>query len=208
MKLKVCGMRDSRNISELYNEGVRTMGFIFYDKSKRFVSDEIEEKLFNDLPEDLKRVGVFVNESVKTVIDKIKKCGLDFVQLHGEETPKYCKKLAHFTKVIKAFRVDESFDFSITEKYNGVTYFLFDAKGQDYGGNGIKYDWTVLHNYKGGIPFLLSGGIGPSDRDRIIEINHPMLEGIDVNSGFEIEPGLKDVNKIKSFTSQLKCSTL
>jgi phosphoribosylanthranilate isomerase len=207
MKIKVCGLRDTENVLELYEAGIRMMGFIFYDKSKRFVDVERRRNLYDSIPSDVKKVGVFVNESVDFVIRIVEDCGLDFVQLHGEEAPEFCLEVQKFAKVIKAFRVDESFDFSELEDYQICDYLLFDAKGKEYGGNGIKYDWDLLQAYKLETPFLLSGGIGPDDVDEILSFEHSKFIGIDINSGFEIEPGLKDVEKIKSFISYLKCST-
>jgi len=201
MKIKVCGMRESENISELMTLKPNYIGFIFYEQSKRFVSDfpQIE------IPSSVKKVGVFVNESVDEIIEKATRHQLDFVQLHGDETHEYCEELsAKNIKTIKAFSVDENFDFNKTlpfEKH--VALFIFDTKGKNYGGNGVKFNWDLLQNYKGKTPFLLSGGINKNDAPEIKKIKHSAFLGIDINSGFELEPGLKNITEIKEFKSLL-----
>lgn len=207
MIIKVCGMRESYNVKALYDVGIRTIGFIFYEKSKRFFHQSIDVLDIENLPSDVNRVGVFVNEKLDKVIDIISDYNLTHVQLHGEESAEYCRKVNKYAKVIKAFRVDEHFDFEETEGYAGCDYLLFDAKGSEYGGNGIQYNWTLLNKYNKDVPFILSGGIGPNDAEKVNKINHPQFAGIDINSGFEIKPGLKNVNQIKSFINHLSCST-
>ncbi|MDP3945357.1 MAG: phosphoribosylanthranilate isomerase [Lutibacter sp.] len=201
MQIKVCGMRDKENISGLMTLKPDYIGFIFYDKSKRFVADfpQIE------IPSSVKKVGVFVNETIDEIIEIVKKHKLDFVQLHGDETSDYCEKLAlQNIKIIKAFSVDENFDFSAIKSFEKhVALFLFDTKGKNYGGNGIKFNWDLLQNYKGKTPFLLSGGITKNDAEEIKKMKHPAFLGIDINSGFEIEPGLKNIKEIKEFKNRL-----
>jgi len=201
MQIKVCGMRDKENISGLMTLKPDYIGFIFYGKSKRYVSDfpQIE------IPSSVKKVGVFVNETIDEIIEIIKKYKLEFVQLHGDETPDYCEKLAlQNIKIIKAFSVDENFDFSAIKPFEKhVSLFLFDTKGKNYGGNGIKFNWDLLQNYKGKTPFLLSGGITKNDAEEIKKMKHPVFLGIDINSGFEIEPGFKNIIEIKEFKNRL-----
>ena len=208
MKLKVCGMRDNENIESLIALKPDFMGFIFYKKSKRFVADFPT----TEIPLSIKKVGVFVNESLDTVLDIVEKHNLDCVQLHGNETPEYIDELLHSElvseshpiEVFKAFSVDDSFDFSKTDAYQKVCdYMLFDTKGKDYGGNGVKFNWDVLQKYKGEIPFILSGGITKNDVEEIKKINHSAFVGLDINSGFEIEPALKNINEIKEFKYNL-----
>ncbi len=204
MKIKVCGMRDADNISELIKLKPDYMGFIFYDKSKRFVSNFPEV----EIPSDIKKVGVFVNEAIDDVIEIAEKNKLEAIQLHGNESPEYCNQLRHSElvseshpiEIFKAFSIDNNFDFSKTDAYQKVCDFLlFDTKGKDYGGNGVKFNWQVLDKYKGETPFLLSGGISKIDVSEIKKISHKAFLGIDINSGFEIEPALKNINDIKEF---------
>ncbi|HSQ46471.1 MAG TPA: phosphoribosylanthranilate isomerase [Lutibacter sp.] len=201
MTIKVCGMRDKENISGLLALKPDYIGFIFYAQSKRFVADfpQIE------IPSSVKKVGVFVNEKVDEVLKVVEKYKLDFVQLHGNETSEYCSALsAKNIKIIKAFSVDENFDFSATKPFEKcVSLFLFDTKGNNYGGNGIKFNWELLQNYTGKTPFLLSGGISKNDSAEIRKFKHPAFLGIDINSGFELEPGLKNINEIKEFKNLL-----
>ncbi len=202
MKIKVCGMRNSENILNLIALKPDFVGFIFYNKSKRFVAGFPQV----EFPAEVKKVGVFVNESVSEIIKKVNEHKLDLVQLHGDETPQFCDNLKsnQASKIIKAFSVNESFDFDVTKPYeNSCNYFLFDTKGKNYGGNGIKFNWKILQNYKGKIPFLLSGGISVNDVLEVNKINHPKFIGIDVNSGFEIEPALKNIEKLKEFKNNL-----
>ncbi len=201
MKIKVCGMQDKENISGLLALKPDYIGFIFYGQSKRYVADfpQIE------IPSTIKKVGVFVNETIEEIIEKTNKHTLDFVQLHGNETSEYCEKLvAKNIKIIKAFSVDENFDFSAIKPFEKcVSLFLFDTKGNNYGGNGIKFNWELLQNYTGKTPFLLSGGISKNDSAEIKKMKHPAFLGIDINSGFELEPGLKNIKEIKEFKSLL-----
>jgi phosphoribosylanthranilate isomerase len=205
MLVKVCGMRDANNILELIKLKPDYLGFIFYDKSKRFVTNFPEV----EFPSDLKKVGVFVNETIDEIIEIADKNKLEAIQLHGNESPEYCEELKVLlirnVEIFKAFSIDENFDFSKTEAYQKVCDFLlFDTKGKEYGGNGVKFDWEVLENYKGTTPFLLSGGISKNDAKEIKKISHKAFLGIDINSGFEIEPALKNIANIKEFKQNLK----
>ena len=211
MKIKVCGMRNSENLQGLLALKPDFVGFIFYNKSKRFVDCFPQIAI----PKEIKKVGVFVNENVEEVLKIVEKYQLDIVQLHGEETPEYCKELkisrfkrsrkAEPLKIFKAFSIDDDFDFSKTNAYQKVCdYLLFDTKGKEYGGNGIKFNWEVLQKYKGKTPFLLSGGISKEDVFLIKNFKHNAFEGIDINSGFEITPGLKNINDIKEFKNNLE----
>ncbi len=214
MKIKVCGMRDAENISELIKLKLDFIGFIFYNKSKRFVADFPQVKF----PSTIKKVGVFVNESMEVILEKVKKYQLDIVQLHGNETSEYCIEIkkrhselvseSYSIEIIKAFSIDENFDFhSMAEYENSCNYFLFDTKGIDYGGNGIKFNWEILKKYKGQVPFLLSGGISKEDSTEILSFlrrqESKLCIGVDINSGFEIEPALKNIEEIKEFKNNL-----
>jgi len=222
MKLKVCGMRDVENISSLLALKPDFVGFIFYNKSKRFVADFPQIKF----PLSIKKVGVFVNETIEEIVEIVNKYQLDVVQLHGNETSVFCQKLIemvtersrsesitnsgistplnHQVEIIKAFSVDEHFNFGLTSEYEDCcSYFLFDTKGKNYGGNGVKFNWEILQKYKGNVPFLLSGGISKIDIVEIQNIQHSKFAGVDINSGFEIEPAMKDIKEIKEFKSNL-----
>jgi phosphoribosylanthranilate isomerase len=200
--VKVCGMRDAENIREVEALGIDLMGFIFWPKSSRYVSERPAY-----LPTNCKRVGVFVDEDIETVKRIAEDYALDYIQLHGHESPEYCAQLKGL-KLIKAFNIATTEDFKQTEPYTGIVdYFLFDTKGKSVGGNGEKFDWSVLSAYDGNTPFLLSGGIGPDDAEVLTSHFSPLTSkkcvGIDLNSRFEIAPGLKDINKLKDFLNAL-----
>jgi phosphoribosylanthranilate isomerase len=213
MKIKVCGMRDTENISGLIALKPDFVGFIFYKNSKRFVADFPQIKF----PDSIKKVGVFVKEDIQEVLRKVKAYNLDCIQLHGNETPEYCQKLSQSDSIpnpqhliiIKAFSVDNSFDFKKTEAFKKCCdYFLFDTKGKDYGGTGEKFNWEILQNYKGTTPYFLSGGITKNDVDQIASFQKrkesKRCVGIDINSGFETAPALKNINYIKEFKNNLQ----
>ena len=163
------------------------MGFIFYPGSKRFVGGKIEDKIHLVIPQSIKKVGVFVAESLENVLEIYSENKLDMVQLHGNEEPEYCARLKTLgIPVIKAFSVADDFDFEVLKPYlDYCDYFLFDTKGDLPGGTGIKFDWNLLNDYKYDVPFFLSGGIGVDDVERLRNFNHPMLLAIDENSKFE-----------------------
>lgn len=205
---KVCGMRAAANIEVVAAIQPQFMGFIFYKNSPRFVGDQFQ--IPENFPVGIKRVGVFVNETSDVILDLLRKHKLDFVQLHGDETPFYVRNLkAKGVGIIKVFRVDADFDFSTTKEFETVSdYFLFDTKGKQYGGNAIKFDWKLLQKYTGSVPFFLSGGISVDDIQALTEFKHPQWYGVDVNSGVEIEPGLKDSVKVKNLIQMLTESNL
>ena len=205
MKLKVCGMRDKVNIEQVAELGIDYMGFIFYEGSKRFVGDLLEVDCLSKLPTGMKKVGVFVNAPISEVIKLANKYGLDFVQLHGEETPQYVAELfALHISVIKAFAIDEKFDFkSISSYHPFADYFLFDTKGEQKGGTGKKFNWALLKNYDQKIPFFLSGGIDLGDIEEIQGLNHLNIHAIDVNSKFEMAPGLKNIDRIAQLVEKM-----
>ena len=202
MIIKVCGMRDGDNIREVEQLSIDWMGFIFYPKSSRYVSEVPAY-----LPTKCKRVGVFVDASTDEIIKKIRDFSLDMIQLHGNESPEQISHLSPLTNhlsIIKAFNIATAEDLKSTASYTGLAdYFLFDTKGPSVGGNGEKFDWSVLSNYEGDTPFLLSGGIGPDDAERILDYHHPKCIGIDLNSQFELAPGLKDVTTLSRFLNKI-----
>jgi len=199
MMIKVCGMRDAQNIRDVESLGVDWIGMIFWPKSKRYVAE-----VPSYLPEHLKKVGVFVDSTLDDILQHISDYQLDIIQLHGQESPDFAKALKPHT-IIKAFNIEKADDLLQTEKYEGIAdYFLFDTKGKMVGGNGQKFDWSVLTAYQGKTPFLLSGGIGPEDVESVKSFHHPRCIGIDLNSRFESEPGFKDINQLKTFINHIR----
>lgn len=196
-------MKHTTNREAVEKLPVDWLGFIFYPQSKRFVGSDPERFLFDS---EKPKVAVFVDENAFEILALAKNFGFSMVQLHGKENPKTCQMLKNQgVKIIKAFSVDENFDFTQTKPFEGaVRYFLFDTKTPLHGGSGQKYDWKLLDKYTGHIPFLLSGGIGADDAEEILKISHPKLTGIDVNSGFEDEPGVKNIEKLKKFIEEIQ----
>lgn len=198
MIIKVCGMRDPENMREVARLGIDWMGMIFFAGSpRRIIGNEQPAK--DNCP--VKKVGVFVNASFEEITETARLFRLDYLQLHGNETPDDCYALQkRGYPLIKAFQIATAADLEQTTAYEGrVDYFLFDTKCNGYGGSGRQFDWSVLEAYRGETPFLLSGGIRPESATAIRSFRHPRLAGIDLNSGFEIEPGLKDVEKLNHF---------
>ncbi|MGA0560790.1 phosphoribosylanthranilate isomerase [Larkinella sp. VNQ87] len=206
MKVKVCGMRDSDNIRDLLALAPDFMGFIFYDKSLRFVGEDLDSDLLKSFPRSVKKVGVFVNASPDYILRSVKKYDLQYVQLHGNETPEFCRNLRNRgISIIKAFAVDESFNFSMINNFKpSCDFFLFDAKGEQYGGNGFSFDWSLMNRYDNEKPFFISGGIDTNSLDSLAKIKHLKLYGVDVNSRVEMSPGLKDIELVKAIITRLK----
>lgn len=206
MKLKVCGMRDVENIKALSELKPDFIGFIFYDKSPRFVgNDALDAELINSLPRDIKKVGVFVNATIDYILQNVRKYGLHYVQLHGNEMPDFCRNLKFKgVNIIKAFSIDNSFIFSQLNNYKPhVDFFLFDAKGDGYGGNGITFDWNILKKYDNGKPYFLAGGISLENIDDLENII-PKPYAMDVNSKFEILPAIKDIEKLEELLEKIR----
>jgi phosphoribosylanthranilate isomerase len=199
VRIKICGMKFPENILEVGALLPDFMGFIFWEKSSRYFDSEIPM-----LPKSIKKVGVFVDESFEIIVSKIEKHNLDCVQLHGNETVEFCQKLKELPiEIIKVFSIKDNFDFEILREFENVCdYFLFDTKGKLPGGNGTTFDWNLLKKYPSNIPFFLSGGIGIEEINLLKDMNLPIY-GIDVNSKFETEPGLKNIELLKSFQSQI-----
>jgi len=204
IKLKVCGMRDGENIMQVASYQPDYMGFILYEKSPRFIGTNFPVP--DTFPSSIQRVGVFVNEEPQTVLKHVKNLKLDYVQLHGNENQEQCKQFKDAgIGVIKVFSVDDAFDFTVTEPYKSYAdFFLFDTKGKHYGGNAITFDWSILKNYDQETPFFLSGGINPENVSGIAELKGMNIHALDINSGVEITPGVKDVHKIKLINDILK----
>ena len=204
MLVKVCGIANPEFIYHINDIPINLIGFIFYPASKRFIANKLSAKQINSVPEHIKKVGVFVNEKKERILNIAKKYQLDFVQLHGDEDASFVNEISQKVRVIKAFRIHEAFNFeALTNFENHCSYFLFDTKDQLYGGTGKKFNWDILHRYTGNTPFILSGGISPDDIESIKQIKHPKFLGIDINSGFELEPGEKNIQQIQLFLKQL-----
>lgn len=204
MIIKVCGMRNTQNIREVISTGIDWIGFIFYPKSPRYAGDFLDNKLIKSL--SVNKVGVFVNESVERILETAQKFNLDLIQLHGNESPKDCDELhKNGYRVIKTLSIEKKEDLNSSKLYESVVdYFLFDTKSSNYGGSGKCFDWSILSYYKNKTSFLLSGGIKPESAEEIKNLHHSQFYGIDLNSGFEIEPGLKDAEKINEFINNIK----
>lgn len=200
LKIKVCGMKDDNNIKELMELQPDYMGFIFYEKSKRDVQGVLNQELLLSFPKSIKKTGVFVNASTAFILEKVETYQLDAVQLHGQESPEQAKEIKDKgLEVFKAFSVGETFDFAQLESYKGaVDYFLFDTKGKEAGGNGFTFDWTILNDYDNEVPFLLSGGLDGNNIEDVKKLSHLNIYAVDVNSKFETEPALKDIDLLKS----------
>lgn len=198
-KLKICGMKNPENILETSKLHPDFMGFIFWKKSPRYLSEEIPK-----LPESIQKVGVFVNETIENVLSIVQKHDLRFVQLHGDESVEYCQNLFQKNvRIIKVFSIENSFDFSSLKPFEPyANYFLFDTKGKLPGGNGTTFNWEILKKYNSEKPFFLSGGIGISEIENLKKLNLPIF-AIDINSKFETAPGLKNPELIKQFISKL-----
>ena len=196
MKIKVCGMRSPENIDALMRLQPDYMGLIFYEKSPRYVGD-LQVTDLQNMPEDVIKTGVFVNEDIAVINSLVERFNLRAVQLHGNESPALCVQLRSKVTVLKAFGVDENFNFDTLNDYAGsVDYFLFDTKTVTHGGSGQTFNWQVLENYKLNVPFFLSGGLSLENLENIKHIKHPAFYGVDLNSRFEIQPGLKDTDKL------------
>jgi phosphoribosylanthranilate isomerase len=213
MKIKVCGMKYQENIKEAVSLQPDYMGFIFWEPSSRFFKGQMPE----EFPETIKKTGVFVNEHIDSILNKVEKFSLNAIQLHGNESENFCamlketlkESLPSNTELIKVFSIKDNFDFSLLESFEPYCdYFLFDTKGKLPGGNGYTFDWSVLKSYPSKKPYFLSGGIGI---DQIEEINQFLEEpaakycyAVDVNSRFESKPGFKNIELLNRFINSLK----
>ncbi|MEM6737546.1 MAG: phosphoribosylanthranilate isomerase [Bacteroidota bacterium] len=203
LKLKVCGMRDAKNIKGLMNLKPDFMGFIFYPESPRYAQD-LDEELMAKVPLSIDRVGVFVNEEIHKILALSQKYNLTYAQLHGDENLNYATELkTKGIKIIKVFRIKDSIPSAALRYVNIADYLLFDTYGTGYGGSGKHFDWNILKNHDIKVPFLLSGGVQIEDINEIKSMKLPMLAGLDVNSKFELEPGLKNLELVKELKNKL-----
>jgi phosphoribosylanthranilate isomerase len=213
MKIKVCGITDANTAAALSKAGVDYIGFIFYPASKRYVLNTLTfEQIKNIQLPGVVKVGVFVNEPADKVIEIATVAGLDMIQLHGDETPNYCKEMANYYPVIKAFRVagNDNIAYKIADYLEEVDYLLFDTASSLYGGSGVSFDWQKLVHATQQKPYFLSGGIGPQDTDKVAHFLQSSHIGnciaLDVNSKFETITGVKDIALLNSFIPKIKNS--
>jgi phosphoribosylanthranilate isomerase len=208
MRVKVCGITQEEQLVKLPETGATFAGLIFYPKSPRYVLRQMTTTQIKK-ENNVNKVGVFVNASVEEVLHMVDECRLHMVQLHGDETPKYCEKIADYISVVKAFRISDSdnIGWRIKDYMEVCDMFMFDTEGAGYGGTGKKFDWGKLHDVAVGKPYFLSGGIEPGDVEKLKAFSQlPEAKGlfaIDINSKFEILPGVKDMERIKKFIQQL-----
>jgi len=210
MNIKVCGITQFKQLQQLEALNIDYAGLIFYKDSPRYMGDKIIGKQVKDADFDIKKVGVFVNPGYSELLDAIDEYGLDIVQLHGNETPEMCEELSAEVEVIKAFRIagEKSIDIDemVADYDEACDYYLFDTAGlkESFGGTGQQFDWSILKKAKIEKPFFLSGGIGPDDAQKVKAFNHPDFFAVDVNSKFELSPGLKDMAAILKFLQGFK----
>lgn len=206
MKLKVCGLKHKTNIYEVRDAGVDYIGMIFYEKSPRYVVDNLypEDVLFFN--EDVEKIGVFVNASLEEIRSQGKLYQLDYIQLHGQESPEFCQAVSDLGfGVIKVFGVGENFDFSVMTPYQHVVdFFLFDTKTPEHGGSGKTFNWDILNNYTLDVPVFVGGGVGLDNLKELLNKEFPFLYAVDMNSKLEVEPGLKDLLKVEEAVAIVK----
>ncbi len=206
LKIKVCGMRDPDNIRQLVALDIDYIGFIFYNKSPRYALP-LPREAVEAVPPQVQKVGVFVDDSPCAVTTRIKKYGLQLAQLHGDETPEYCRHIKEESgvKIIKAIAADGSLDIAELESYRGAAdYLLFDTHTEQRGGSGHRWDPSLLRDYALDIPWFLSGGIDSDILDEPVTLRLPGLHGLDLNSRFETAPAMKDIEKIRTFLKKLR----
>jgi phosphoribosylanthranilate isomerase len=209
MKIKVCGVTQIEQLKQLDELGIDYAGMIFYQQSARYMMDKLKSTEVSNLPLSLKKVGVFVNASVENIQTQVELYGLDLVQLHGDETPAFCKFISQFVSVIKAFRItkynEENIDWMIKPYDEFCDYYLFDTNRKGaYGGTGEKFDWKILNSNKINKLFFLSGGIGPADAEKVNSFHHPFFYAVDVNSKVETAEGIKDIAAIQKLIGELE----
>lgn len=208
MIIKVCGMKNAANIVAVSSLDIDWMGFIFYDRSPRSIANNVVfsvNSALNIHPE-IKRVGVFVNENEEDILGKCLDFNLNIVQLHGFESPEFCKSLLNKgLEVVKAFQIEDEADLQACKDYEGcASYFLFDTKCKTFGGSGEKFDWNILSLYEGETPFILSGGIDIESLTELQDFHNSKWIGVDLNSKFETEPGFKDIGKLSDFITHFR----
>jgi phosphoribosylanthranilate isomerase len=209
MKIKVCGITQVEQLQQLDEIGVDYAGLIFYERSPRYILNKLRSEDVFKLDISVQKVGVFVNASEEDILTQAELYGLDMIQLHGDETPAFCKHISNTVSVIKAFRITKynevNIDWMIKPYEEYCDYYLFDTNRKGaYGGTGEKFDWNILNNTIINKPFFLSGGIGLADVEKVKTFHHPFLYAVDVNSKVEIAEGVKDIQAIQKLVDELK----
>lgn len=202
--IKVCGTTNLENALAVAKEQPSMMGFILYPKSKRYVHFTDAQHIASHIPKSIKRVAVLVNESIETAIEISESGVFDYIQLHGNESPEYCQRLATYSPIIKAFGIENTLPENLNEYGKYCSFLLFDTKSNSYGGTGEKFDHQILNDYSLNVPFLLSGGIDIEDACAILANKPTAMAGIDVNSKFEVVPGVKVAEKIGKLIKEVK----
>ena len=205
LKIKICGMRDPDNIHSISLLLPDYMGFIFYPRSRRYAG-ELSPSVIAKLPGKITKVGVFVNLPAGDTLSSCRQMGIRTVQLHGDESPDYCKEMQdNGMCVIKVFSIGSQDGFKGMSAYHdSCDFYLLDTASEEYGGSGKQFDWKRLNEYDQDKPFFLSGGIGPGDAERILELKHPELFGVDLSSRFETEPGIKSRDELAVFIRKIR----
>lgn len=209
MKIKVCGITRVDQLKQLDELGVDYAGLIFFRQFSRYMMDKLKTTDVLNLAVGLKKVGVFVNASEEDINTQVELYGLNLVQLHGDETPAFCKHISSTVSVIKAFRItkynEQNIDWMVKPYEEVCDFYLFDTNRKGaYGGTGEKFDWKILDRNIINKPFFLSGGIGVADVEKVKALRHPFLYGVDINSMVESEPGIKDMTQVKMFVDGIK----
>ncbi|MDQ6758148.1 MAG: phosphoribosylanthranilate isomerase [Bacteroidota bacterium] len=212
MKIKVCGITKAEQLQQLDELGIDYAGLIYFSRSPRYVLDKLKSEEVKKIAISIQKVGVFVNASEEDILTQIELYGLDAVQLHGDETPLFCNHISNHVTVIKAFRIDkkneQNIDWMIKPYEEFCDYYLFDTGNDNaHGGTGEKFDWQILQSNKINKPFFLSGGISVDDAEEIKAFQHPFFYAVDLNSKFETEPGIKNMDQVKNFVEQIKAVT-
>jgi phosphoribosylanthranilate isomerase len=209
MNIKVCGITELKQLQQLDELDIDFVGLNFYNQSPRYVVGKISRDEISDGDFDIKKVGVFVNETLDKIFRVVEEYNLDIVQLHGDESPAFCSRLCEETEVIKTFRVNgetKSIEELIKKYDDACDYYLFDTGGQKekLGGTGVQFDWNLLAKSSIEKPFFLAGGIGLVDVAKVKIFRHPDFFAVDINSKFEISPGVKDLDMVKMFAQVLR----
>jgi phosphoribosylanthranilate isomerase len=205
LKVKICGMREPGNIRGISGLMPDYMGFIFYPGSKRYAG-RLTPAGLNHIPDSIQKVAVFVNATREEILSTCRAYSIRILQLHGDEPPAFCRSLQEDGfQVIRAFRVGQGLDVQEMDRFaRACDFILLDTSGEGFGGTGRKFDWNQLQHYTHDLPFFLSGGVGPGDAGRIMDMDIPQLYGVDLNSRFEIRPGLKNKEELENFITRIR----